>query len=321
MCEQVSPHPPVSAFHAESRTFRFHGSIHPKIKFWGKSVEIQPKGVVTVQLLESVAGAYLVTSIGRFFFITVFFRFFRFSVSVFFCSKRVSRRVCQLKSSFRSGFTEFYLVLPDGPPFWKSQWPALLSDIYRSFFHNRLFFDSFGARFLFFCSKRVSRRVFRSVLPGFTEFYLVLPDGPPFWKSQWPALLVTSIGRFSSKLSLFCRVLFSFLHFLFSSKRVSRRVNRLETKFSPVFTEFYRVLPDGRPFFFQPSTSRWSMFVSLVMEWVFFCFTLRMASDSFLEVERDVHVVQRQLLRPQHHRRQTVDRTVRNHGDRQPPDR
>ena len=52
VCEQVSHHPPVSAFHAESANYRFHGSIHPKIKFWGKSVEIQPKGIVTVELTK-----------------------------------------------------------------------------------------------------------------------------------------------------------------------------------------------------------------------------------------------------------------------------
>lgn len=50
ICEQVSHHPPVSAFHADSDNFVFHGSIHPKLKFWGKSVEIQPKGTVTVEL-------------------------------------------------------------------------------------------------------------------------------------------------------------------------------------------------------------------------------------------------------------------------------
>ncbi|XP_076282460.1 oxysterol-binding protein-related protein 2 isoform X1 [Lasioglossum baleicum] len=50
ICEQVSHHPPVSAFHAESDDFIFHGSIHPKLKFWGKSIEIHPKGVVTVEL-------------------------------------------------------------------------------------------------------------------------------------------------------------------------------------------------------------------------------------------------------------------------------
>lgn len=50
VCEQVSHHPPISAFHADSPSFTFHGSIYPKLKFWGKSVEIQPKGLVTVKL-------------------------------------------------------------------------------------------------------------------------------------------------------------------------------------------------------------------------------------------------------------------------------
>lgn len=50
VCEQVSHHPPVSAFHADYKDdWAFHGSIYPKLKFWGKSVEIQPKGTVTVE--------------------------------------------------------------------------------------------------------------------------------------------------------------------------------------------------------------------------------------------------------------------------------
>ncbi|XP_044765810.1 oxysterol-binding protein-related protein 2 isoform X2 [Coccinella septempunctata] len=50
ICEQVSHHPPISAFHAEHEDdWIFHGSIHPKLKYWGKSVEIQPKGIVTVE--------------------------------------------------------------------------------------------------------------------------------------------------------------------------------------------------------------------------------------------------------------------------------
>ncbi|KAJ3594788.1 hypothetical protein NHX12_004094, partial [Muraenolepis orangiensis] len=50
--EQVSHHPPVSAFHAEGlkEDFLFHGSIYPKLKFWGKSVEAEPKGVMTLEL-------------------------------------------------------------------------------------------------------------------------------------------------------------------------------------------------------------------------------------------------------------------------------
>jgi len=48
--EQVSHHPPVSAFYADSPNWNFHGSVHPKLKFWGKSVEIQPKGIISVEL-------------------------------------------------------------------------------------------------------------------------------------------------------------------------------------------------------------------------------------------------------------------------------
>jgi len=50
VCEQVSHHPPVSAFHVESPLYVFHGSVHPKIKFWGKSVDVTPKGLVTLVL-------------------------------------------------------------------------------------------------------------------------------------------------------------------------------------------------------------------------------------------------------------------------------
>ncbi|XP_057713338.1 oxysterol-binding protein-related protein 1-like isoform X8 [Corythoichthys intestinalis] len=52
VAEQVSHHPPVSAFHAEGlkEDFVFHGSIYPKIKFWGKSIEAEPKGVITLEL-------------------------------------------------------------------------------------------------------------------------------------------------------------------------------------------------------------------------------------------------------------------------------
>ena len=47
--EQVSHHPPISAFHAEgvNNDFIFHGSIYPKLKFWGKSIEAEPKGTTT----------------------------------------------------------------------------------------------------------------------------------------------------------------------------------------------------------------------------------------------------------------------------------
>uniref|UniRef100_A0A7N5ZTZ0 Oxysterol-binding protein n=1 Tax=Anabas testudineus TaxID=64144 RepID=A0A7N5ZTZ0_ANATE len=50
--EQVSHHPPVSAFHAEGLKddFVFHGSIYPKLKFWGKSIEAEPRGIITLEL-------------------------------------------------------------------------------------------------------------------------------------------------------------------------------------------------------------------------------------------------------------------------------
>ncbi|TNN73301.1 Proteasomal ubiquitin receptor ADRM1 [Liparis tanakae] len=53
--EQVSHHPPVSAFHAQSlkQEFAFHGTIYPKLKFWGKSMEAEPKGVMTLELLKT----------------------------------------------------------------------------------------------------------------------------------------------------------------------------------------------------------------------------------------------------------------------------
>uniref|UniRef100_A0A1E1X3D1 Oxysterol-binding protein n=1 Tax=Amblyomma aureolatum TaxID=187763 RepID=A0A1E1X3D1_9ACAR len=52
VCEQVSHHPPVSAFHAESSHFKVYGSVYPRLKFWGKSIEIKPEGHLTVELLS-----------------------------------------------------------------------------------------------------------------------------------------------------------------------------------------------------------------------------------------------------------------------------
>ncbi|XP_076437583.1 oxysterol-binding protein-related protein 1-like [Babylonia areolata] len=50
MSEQVSHHPPVSAFHAEGEGYSLNGSVLPKLRFWGKSVEITPKGTITLSL-------------------------------------------------------------------------------------------------------------------------------------------------------------------------------------------------------------------------------------------------------------------------------
>jgi hypothetical protein len=50
LLEQVSHHPPVSAWHAESNHFTLHGTICPKLKFWGKSIEVKPEGTITLKL-------------------------------------------------------------------------------------------------------------------------------------------------------------------------------------------------------------------------------------------------------------------------------
>jgi hypothetical protein len=50
ICEQVEHHPPISAFHAESANYTVHASIHPKVKFWGSSIQVIPKGLVTLHL-------------------------------------------------------------------------------------------------------------------------------------------------------------------------------------------------------------------------------------------------------------------------------
>lgn len=50
VCEQVSHHPPISAYHGESKHYAIHGSVQPKLKFWGKSIEVKPDGWVNVRL-------------------------------------------------------------------------------------------------------------------------------------------------------------------------------------------------------------------------------------------------------------------------------
>ncbi|XP_078384426.1 oxysterol-binding protein-related protein 1-like [Oculina patagonica] len=49
IAEQVSHHPPVSAVQVVGEGFVFHVTVQPKLKFWGKGVEVQPKGMVTLK--------------------------------------------------------------------------------------------------------------------------------------------------------------------------------------------------------------------------------------------------------------------------------
>ncbi|CAG0924063.1 unnamed protein product, partial [Notodromas monacha] len=53
--EQVSHHPPISAMHVDHELYTLTGSTHPKLRFWGKSVEITPKGVFTL-FFKKMAG-------------------------------------------------------------------------------------------------------------------------------------------------------------------------------------------------------------------------------------------------------------------------
>ncbi|KAM9310675.1 oxysterol-binding protein-related protein 3 [Pholidichthys leucotaenia] len=50
VAEQVSHHPPISACHAESKTFVFWQDLRCKNKFWGKSMEIVPIGTTHIML-------------------------------------------------------------------------------------------------------------------------------------------------------------------------------------------------------------------------------------------------------------------------------
>jgi len=56
--EQVSHHPPVSAFTCESKDgggrWKYYGSILPKAKFSVKNMEVNPKGVLILELTRYV---------------------------------------------------------------------------------------------------------------------------------------------------------------------------------------------------------------------------------------------------------------------------
>uniref|UniRef100_A0A915PDX0 Oxysterol-binding protein n=1 Tax=Setaria digitata TaxID=48799 RepID=A0A915PDX0_9BILA len=52
IAEQVSHHPPKSAFHAESKSYEFDGVVSPRLKLWGSSVEVQPSGNFQLKLLN-----------------------------------------------------------------------------------------------------------------------------------------------------------------------------------------------------------------------------------------------------------------------------
>ncbi|TNN15308.1 Oxysterol-binding protein-related protein isoform 2 [Schistosoma japonicum] len=50
VAEQVSHHPPITAFHVESNSYNLRATVQFKLRFWGKSIEVQPKGLITLEL-------------------------------------------------------------------------------------------------------------------------------------------------------------------------------------------------------------------------------------------------------------------------------
>ena len=51
MAEQVSHHPPVSACHAMGHGWSWWQDLRIRTKFWGKSMEVQPDGIVNLKLV------------------------------------------------------------------------------------------------------------------------------------------------------------------------------------------------------------------------------------------------------------------------------
>uniref|UniRef100_A0AC34QUQ9 Oxysterol-binding protein n=2 Tax=Panagrolaimus sp. JU765 TaxID=591449 RepID=A0AC34QUQ9_9BILA len=52
VAEQVSHHPPISAFYARGPNYEFSGTVEPKIKFWGRSIEVHPNASIMLKLLN-----------------------------------------------------------------------------------------------------------------------------------------------------------------------------------------------------------------------------------------------------------------------------
>ncbi|EFO25162.2 hypothetical protein LOAG_03323 [Loa loa] len=52
IAEQVSHHPPKSAFHTESKSYEFDGVVSPRLKFWGTCIEVQPSGSFQLKFLD-----------------------------------------------------------------------------------------------------------------------------------------------------------------------------------------------------------------------------------------------------------------------------
>ena len=52
VAEQVSHHPPISAFYCKGKKFEFNGTVEPRVKFWGKSIEVLPTAFFHLKFTE-----------------------------------------------------------------------------------------------------------------------------------------------------------------------------------------------------------------------------------------------------------------------------
>ncbi|KAI1716524.1 oxysterol-binding protein domain-containing protein [Ditylenchus destructor] len=57
IAEQVSHHPPVSAFHVTSTEYEFYGTVSPKLSFSGRSIYVNPQAEFTLKL-KKYLGVY-----------------------------------------------------------------------------------------------------------------------------------------------------------------------------------------------------------------------------------------------------------------------
>lgn len=46
---QVSHHPTIVACHCEGTGWRFYGDSNLKSKFWGRSIQLDPVGILTIE--------------------------------------------------------------------------------------------------------------------------------------------------------------------------------------------------------------------------------------------------------------------------------
>ncbi|KAE9554188.1 hypothetical protein FO519_002609 [Halicephalobus sp. NKZ332] len=52
VAEQVSHHPPISALFCRGKNYELEGTVDPKVKFWGRSIEVHPNAFMKLRILD-----------------------------------------------------------------------------------------------------------------------------------------------------------------------------------------------------------------------------------------------------------------------------